>query len=154
MKALSICFLLGISLSNISSASTFCVAKDEIIPYSPFSRFSTKCNRKDLEVTAFFGKNLEVKFKNLLNANDLKVILELNDRMLISTKSRSDLAVDELCLVTKSVSSYSHYVDCDNGQSLSLSSAKAEVVINFAKSYNYKILQSPVGKETFFVIGR
>lgn len=153
MRSLVLSFALTMAFSA-QAESDFCLAKEEIIPYSPFSKIAVDCNGKSLEVTALFGRKLQEKFEKKLKENDLKVILRLDNRMLVSKKSRSELEVNEICLVTKLSGMNRHNVECDNGQSLLLNSSSDEVVRNFVKSYNYNILQAPAGVISFYVLGR
>lgn len=151
-------FFAILTLSTISAfAATdrdFCLAQDKIIPYSPFSRFSVTCNGVEIEETALFGRGLQEKFEKKLKANGFKIVLKLDNRLLISKKSKSELAVDEICLVSKAFGMNRTIVECDSSPALTLMSTNDSVVVQFAKSYNYNFLQKPQSKTDFSVLSR
>lgn len=94
------------------------------------------------------------KFEQKLKANKFKILLRLDNKLLISKKSRKDLGVNEICLVTKLTNIARHNVECESNPSLMLNSIKDEVVVQFAKSYSYNIRQKPQAKNGFFVLSR
>ncbi len=152
MKKLIGFLLLG-SISAFASQN-FCVAKREIIPYSPFSQYSVDCNGIKIKLTAFFGIGLQEKFDQKLKDNGLNVILKMGNWSLISKLSRVEIADKEICLVVNSQSLNRFIVTCNSNQSFTLNSSNETELVQFAKSYNYSFLQKPQGKNNFYILSR
>lgn len=154
MRFLFLSMALSMLAVGANAESDFCLAREEIIPYSPFSKISANCNGKELQVTSLFGRKLQEKFDTKLKENGFKIIMRLDNRVLFSKKTRTQIDVTEICLVTKLSSIRRHNVECDNGQSLFLNSSSDDVVTNFVRNYKYNVLQGPNGKDSFYVLSR
>lgn len=156
MKMLIAAVILGSSIYSFASSQDFCVSKREIVPYTFFSKITLACNGVKIEETTALGRGLEERFEKKLKANGFKILLKVNGNRdyLISKKSLKDLGVSEICLASKSQSKDPFYLECSSTASLTLNSSEDSSLIQFANSYNYKILQRPHDKKGFFVLSR
>lgn len=151
-------FLMLGSISTFAADSDFCITQSKMLEYSFTSRSTVECNGVQIKESAFLGKGLEEKFQQKLKKNGLNIIIDMSDansnRYIVSKKSRKDFKEKELCVATKSQPLKSFILKCDSQIELLITYSKDDALENFAKSYNYHILQKPSKNKDFYILGR
>ncbi len=143
-----------LTASTYATANDFCLAKKELLPYSPYSMFSVDCDGVKIKETSLLGRGLDERFEKKLKDNHFNILIRTNDHLLISKSSKEDLAVSEICLIKKSFDMDRSFVECDSGYSLTLNSSKDFEVTKFAEIYHYNILKQAKGRNGFYIISR
>lgn len=154
MKAYMPLFFLFFSFSTFASESEFCLAKREIIPYSPFEKFYTNCNGVEIREKSLFGRGLQEKFEKKLKQNGLNIFMKFGNALLISKRPLNENEGREICVAIKSQNMNRIFINCSLSSSVTLNSIKDADFLNYANSYNFQILQKPKKNDDFYVILR
>lgn len=139
------------SVSAFSGTSDFCLTKERLIPYSIIWEFSTICDGVKLKQSGISKEKTKIKFEKVLKLRGYSNILRSRHNTVISKDKRSSLPFNEICLVTRD---YRAYIECEGSPTVILNTSKNSDIVQFAKSYNYKVLKIPQKKIDFFILGR